>query len=53
MNLKLSLLPSNIAAGPMQIQKQSCAWMHLQKWDAILDIAILDTAILDVAILDL
>ena len=37
----------------MKIQKQSCAWMHLQKWNAILDIAILDIAILDVAILNL
>ena len=37
----------------MKIQKQSCAWMHLQKWNAILDIAILDIPILDVAILNL
>ena len=36
----------------MKIQKQSCAWMHLQKWNAILDMAILDMAILDMAILD-
>ena len=37
----------------MKIRKQSGAWTHLQKWNAILDIAILDIAILDVAILNL
>ena len=37
----------------MKMQKHSCAWMHLQKWNAILDIAMLDIAILDVAILNL